>query len=54
MTHMKRMERMLRSGEAAKILGVSRHTVIMWIKKGLIKAVRLPSGRYRIPESEVR
>ncbi len=51
---MERKERMLRSGEVAEILGVDRHTVVKWIKEGKIRAVKLPSGRYRIPESEVR
>jgi len=45
---------MLRSGEVAEILGVDRHTVVKWVKEGKIKAIRLPSGRYRIPESEVK
>jgi len=52
--YMERKERMLRSGEVAEILGVDRHTVVKWIKERKIRAVRLPSGRYRIPESEVR
>lgn len=47
-------ERLLRTGEVAEMLGVDRHTVIRWIKEGKIRAVRLPSGRHRIPESEVR
>ncbi len=51
---MERRERMLRSGEVAKILGVDRHTVVKWIKEGKIRAIKLPSGRYRIPESEVK
>ncbi|MHA1710737.1 MAG: MerR family transcriptional regulator [Candidatus Freyarchaeota archaeon] len=46
--------RMLRSGEVAELLGVDRHTVVKWIKEGKIRAVRFPSGRYRIPEGEVR
>ena len=54
MASMERRERMLRSGEVARMLGVDRHTVVKWIKEGWIKAVKLPSGRYRIPESEVR
>jgi len=54
MVNMERKEKMLRSGEVAEILGVDRHTVVKWIKEGRIKAIRLPSGRYRIPESEVR
>ena len=52
--NMEERERMLRSGEVAEILGVDRHTVVKWIKEGRIKAIRLPSGRYRIPEGEVR
>jgi len=51
---MEEVDRMLRSGEVAKLLGVDRHTVVEWIKKGKIRAIKLPSGRYRIPESEVR
>jgi len=51
---MERKEKLLRSGEAAEILGVDRHTIVKWIREGRIRAVRLPSGRYRIPESEVR
>jgi len=51
---MERKERMLRSGEVAEVLGVDRHTVVKWIKEGRIRAIRLPSGRYRIPESEVK
>jgi len=51
---MERKERLLRSGEVAEVLGVDRHTVVKWIKEGKIRAVKLPSGRYRIPESEVR
>ena len=51
---MERKERMLRSGEVAEILGVNRHTVVKWIKEGKIRAIKLPSGRYRIPESEVK
>jgi len=51
---MEKKERMFRSGEVAEILGVDRHTVVKWIKEGKIKAIKLPSGRYRIPESEVK
>ncbi|RLG78434.1 MAG: hypothetical protein DRO10_02900 [Thermoprotei archaeon] len=54
MVNMEKKERMLRSGEVAEILGVDRHTVVKWVKEGKIKAIRLPSGRYRIPESEVK
>jgi len=51
---MEKKERLLRSGEVAKLLGVDRHTVVKWIKERKIKAIKLPSGRYRIPESEVK
>jgi putative resolvase len=47
------MGRLLKVREAALILNVDRRTIWKWIKEGKIKAVRLPSGRYRIPESEV-
>ena len=49
---MMKMKKMLKVGEVAKILNVSRHTVLNWIRKGKMKAIRLPSGRYRVPESE--
>lgn len=39
--------------EAALLLNVSRQTLWAWIKKGKIQAIRLPSGRYRIPDSEI-
>jgi len=52
--NMEKKERMLRSGEVAELLGVDRHTVVKWIKEGKIRAIKLPSGRYRIPESEVK
>ncbi|NHV61182.1 MAG: hypothetical protein HA492_07285 [Candidatus Verstraetearchaeota archaeon] len=25
-----------------------------WVKEGKVRAVRLPSGRYRFPESEIK
>ncbi len=45
---------MLRASEVARVLNVDRHAVARWIKEGKIRAVRFPSGRYRIPEGEVR
>jgi len=47
-------ERLLRPKEACELLGVSYSTLLRWIKKGRVRAVRTPSGRYRIPEGEVR
>ena len=46
-------ERLLPPREAAKRLGVSVKTLWKWQRKGLIKAVRLPTGKLRYPESEV-
>jgi putative resolvase len=45
--------RLLKIREAAVLLNVSRQSLWKWIKQGKIEAVKLPSGRYRIPESEV-
>jgi putative resolvase len=39
--------------QTALLLNVSRQTLWAWIKDDKIKAVKLPSGRYRIPKSEV-
>lgn len=39
--------------QTALLLNISRQTLWAWIKGGKIKAVRLPSGRYRVPKSEV-
>jgi len=45
--------RLYRTGEAAKRLGVTRMTVLRWIKAGKIKAYKV--GReHRIPESEIK
>lgn len=38
--------------ETAKIFGVSRQTILIWINKGIIKAVQ-PLREYRIPETEI-
>jgi len=43
----------LRVREVANILGVSRYTVYKWVKEGRLSAVFLPSGRIRIPESQI-
>jgi len=45
-------ERYLTTGEYAEIIGVSRSTVISWIKSGRIVAYSV-NGRWRIPYSEV-
>jgi len=47
-------ERYLKPKEVREMLGISRQTLWEWTKKGIIKAVRLPTGRFRYPESEVK
>jgi excisionase family DNA binding protein len=39
--------------EVAKLLRVGHSTVVRWIQLGQLRAVRLPSGVYRVPKSEV-
>lgn len=45
---------MYTTGEASKRLGVSFLTVKRWVYSGKLKAIRMPSGRWMIPEVEVR
>jgi excisionase family DNA binding protein len=45
-------EHYLSTREFAKLLGVSRTTVVKWIKGGRVRAYLL-NGRWRIPYSEV-
>lgn len=40
-------------GFAAEQLQVSTGTVRNWIDKGYLRAVRLPSGHRKLPESEI-
>jgi len=46
-------EELLRPREVAKIFNISMKTLWKWQKKGIIKAVRLPTGKLRYPRSEV-
>ena len=39
--------------DVAGRLNVNRGTVVRWIRLGQLKALRLPSGTYRIPRSEL-
>jgi putative resolvase len=48
------MQRNYSPREAAAILGVAVHTIQVWDREGRIQCVRLPSGRRRVPESEVK
>lgn len=47
------MSELLKIPEAAKKMHVSRETIYSWIRRGLIKPVRTPGGRYRIPEDQL-
>jgi len=47
-------ERLYRLKEASEILGVHPRTIQRWDKKGIIRVVRTPNGRRRIPESEIK
>jgi excisionase family DNA binding protein len=46
-------DRLLTTGEAAHALSVTPMTLRTWHYKELLKAVRLPGGHFRIPESEI-
>ena len=48
----KRSDKMLTVTEVAKQFSVSRHTVLKWINKGKIKAVKVVKV-YRIPKEEI-
>jgi len=39
--------------DLSRILGVHRVTVTNWIKKGAIKAIRTPGGRYRVSRDDL-
>ena len=47
------MEKLLTLRQTAEILNVSTRTLLRWIEAGKIRAVRLPSGRIRIPQTEI-
>lgn len=46
-------DRLLTTCEAAQVLNVTPMTLRTWHYKGLLRAVRLPGGHFRIPESEI-
>jgi excisionase family DNA binding protein len=46
-------ERLLTTGEVALALHVSPMPLRSWYHRGLLHAVRLPGGHFRIPASEV-
>ena len=50
---MNNFEKLLRPQEVCSTLGISYSTLRRWIRDGKIKAVRTPTGRIRIPKSEI-
>jgi putative resolvase len=47
------MERLFFPREASRLLGVCVKTIQDWDKAGKIRCVRTPTGRRRVPESEI-
>jgi putative resolvase len=50
---MDRGEKLYKSREVCEMLNISYKTLLLWIRQGKIKAIRI-NGYYRIPESELR
>jgi putative resolvase len=48
------LERSYSPKEAGKILGMNKHTIQVWDRRGKIRCLRLMRGRRRIQESEVK
>jgi excisionase family DNA binding protein len=48
----KRRSGYMTTTELARLCGVSRFTIINWIKRGRVKAIRTVGRHYRIPVSE--
>lgn len=47
-------QKLVKLAECEASLGVSRWTLWSWIRTGRMKAVRLPSGQFRVPEAELQ
>lgn len=46
-------EELLKLKDVVRIFNISVKTLWEWQEKGIIKAVKLPTGRLRYPKSEV-
>ena len=46
-------ERLLTPKEFCEIMRISRYTFYEWVSKGLVKVIRTPTGKIRVPYSEV-
>ncbi|MBS7288815.1 MAG: helix-turn-helix domain-containing protein [Candidatus Freyarchaeota archaeon] len=47
-------EELLKPRDVAKIFNITVKTLWEWQRKGIIKAVKLPTGKLRYPKSEVK
>ena len=47
-------DELLTSAEVAERFGVDRRTVVLWAKRGQLKATRTPGGQHRFRAGEVR
>ncbi|MBS7288555.1 MAG: helix-turn-helix domain-containing protein [Candidatus Freyarchaeota archaeon] len=46
-------DELLKPKDVAKMFNITVKTLWQWQKRGLIKAVKLPTGKLRYPKSEV-
>lgn len=46
-------DQMLRAREACEALGIHRVTMYRWIKAGILPAIRLPGGEFRIRKEDI-
>jgi len=46
-------ERLLKPSEFCRIVGISYRTFKRWVSESRIRVVRTPTGRIRVPYSEV-
>jgi predicted site-specific integrase-resolvase len=51
--HEKPNDILLKPSDAARKFGVATTTIHVWRRRGHILAVKLPNGRYGIPQSEI-
>lgn len=49
----RKFEELLKPKDVAKIFNITTKRLWEWQKKGIIKAVKLPTGKLRYPKSEV-
>lgn len=42
------------TGEAANLVGVSRRTILRWVKQGRLRAYEMPSGHNHVLAEDVK